>query len=272
MTNPIVGAVSEIWRYPIKSMLGEQLHTVDVTPQGLQGDRTLALIDQETGKVASAKRPRLWARLFDYAAAYLRPAEGEESLPLIRIDRPDAAPRTTADASLADELSAELGRTVRLATLSANDVTSEGYWPDFDWLDRPDEVFEFTLPQGTFFDGMQILIVTTAALKTMAATAPESRFDVARFRPNFVIETPVGGEGFVEEEWIGRTLKLGQAQLKIERPCPRCVMTTMSQGDLPKDPQVLRTAVQRNQGNVGVYATVITPGEVQRADVAELMS
>jgi uncharacterized protein YcbX len=268
--GPEVGEVAAIWRYPVKSILGEELNAVDVTEYGLSGDRSLALIDRETGKVASAKNPRLWPNLFEYRASYLRPPVDTQSLPLVRIDLPTGESLTTEQTDLEDQLSASLGRAVRIAQASNEIVTSEGYWPDYDWLESPDEVFEFALPQGTFFDGMPVHILTTATLAFLKATAPRSRFDVRRFRPNFVIETPDGTHGFVEDDWIGRTLAFGEVTLRIERPCPRCVMTTLSQANLPKDPEVLRAAVQKNAGNVGAYATVVDSGQVRYGNVVKV--
>jgi uncharacterized protein YcbX len=93
---------------------------------------------------------------------------------------------------------------------------------------------------------------------------------VRRFRPNFVIQTPEGAHGFVENDWIGHSLALGGVRLRIDRPTERCVMTTLPQSDLPKDPGVLRTAVHENEANVGVYATVVQGGKVRRGDAAEL--
>ena len=190
--------------------------------------------------------------------------------PLVRIERPGQEPLTTHQANVEEQFSAGLGRPVRLARVSDEKVQSEGYWPDYDWLDQPDAIFEFTLPQGTFFDGMPVLLLTTATLAALATAFPESRFDVARFRPNLVLDTPELS-GFAEERWIGGRLSVGQAVFNIERPCPRCVMTTLSQGDLPKDPAVLRAAVQQNAGNVGVYATVAKAGMIRRGDTAKLI-
>jgi MOSC domain-containing protein len=85
-----------------------------------------------------------------------------------------------------------------------------------------------------------------------------------------VIETAGGPGAFVEAARVGRTLTLGDAQLRIDGPCPRCVMTTLSQGSLPKDPSVLRAAVQENGGNVGVYATVVRGGRARRGDAVRL--
>jgi uncharacterized protein YcbX len=129
-----------------------------------------------------------------------------------------------------------------------------------------DEVFDFNLPPGTFFDCAAVHLVTTATLDRLRALNPASRFEVPRFRPNLVIEAAEGSGGFVENGWVGRTLALGDVRLRIDEPCPRCVMTTLSQGSLPKDPAVLRTAVQANAGNVGVYASVVGVGRIRRGD------
>jgi len=265
-----LGQVASIRRYPVKSMIGEELKVAEVTATGLVGDRVLALIDRETGKVASAKNPRLWPNFFAHSAAWLSPSRNARSMPLVRIGLPGGQSMTTEDPQLEQQLSAGLGRAVRIQRLSDEIVTSEGYWPDFDWLANRDEMFEFPLPQGTFFDGMTIHLLTTATLECLRTASPESRFDVARFRPNFVIKTPDGETGFVEDNWIGKTLALGDVTFHIERPCPRCVMTTLSQGSLPKDSAVLRTAVQRHAGNVGVYATVVTSGQVRCGDAVRI--
>ena len=148
-----------------------------------------------------------------------------------------------------------MGRRVRLVSPGAGAATTEGYWPDHDWLDRRDEVFEFAFPPDTFFDGATVHLLTTATLEFLEGLAPGSRFEPARFRPNFVIEPAVGSSGLVESQWLGRILQIGDVQMRVERPCPRCVMTTLAQGSLPKDPEVLRAAVLENGGNVGVYAS-----------------
>ena len=157
---------------------------------------------------------------------------------------------------------------MRLAASAPPSARSEGYWPAYNWLEQPDETFEFELPAGTFFDGATIHLVTSATLDWLAELAPKSNFDVARFRPNFVIECAGSDDGFIENDWVGRTILIGsEVRMLVARPTPRCVMTTLAQGTLPKDPEVLRTAVQNNEGNVGVYATVVRGGTVRRGDV-----
>jgi len=266
----VAGRIAAIWRYPVKSMLGEELNASEVTDRGLLGDRAYALVDRETGKVASAKNPRRWPNMFDIRAAYVEPPLDARSLPVVRITLPDGTKLTTDQADIEQRLSAMVGRAVRLARSTVEGATSEGYWPDHDWLSQRDEVFEFPLAPGTFFDGAMVHLITTAALDRLQTLAPESRFGVPRFRPNFMIEPTNGASGFIENDWIGHTLVLGDVQLRVDRPCPRCVMTTLNQGNLPKDPAVLRTAVQENSGNVGIYATVIRSGRVQRGDGVEL--
>ena len=270
MTGLEAGRVSAIWRYPVKSMLGEELNDVEVTERGLRGDRAYALMDVETGKVASAKNPRRWPNLFDFRAAYGVLNGDGSSLPPARITLPDGETLMTDQEDIDARLSAQIGHPVHLVGSSVLGATAEGYWPDHEWLAQRGEVFEFPLPAGTFFDGALIHLVTTATLRRLQELTPSSRFDVRRFRPNLVIDLGDGADGFVENGWIGRTITLGDVVLHIDGPCPRCIMTTLSQGDLPKDPAVLRTAVQKNEGNVGVYATVIRAGRVRRGDGVKL--
>jgi uncharacterized protein YcbX len=252
-------------------MSGEELNATAVTERGLFGDRAFALIDAESGKAASAKNPRRWPTLLDFRAAFVAPPSEGAPLPAVRITLPDGEALTTDQADAQERLTANLGRRVSIARAGAAAVTSEGYWPDHDWLPQRDEVFDFTLPPGTFFDGAAVHLVTTATLDRLRELAPASRWEVPRFRPNLVIELEGGANGFAETGWVGRTLTLGGVQLRVEGPCPRCVMTTLAQGSLPKDASILRTAVQKNEGNVGVYASVTRAGRIRRGDRVELV-
>jgi uncharacterized protein YcbX len=261
------GSIASLWRYPVKSMLGEELHAADVTERGIAGDRAYALLDPESGRVISAKNPRKWGNLFEFRSSLVDEPGPSGSLPAARITFPDGATATTSEPGIEERLSAALGKPVRLTATVPAAPRSEGYWPEHEWLEQPGEVFEFDLPPGTFFDCATVHLVTSATLSRLQTLSPQSRFEVRRFRPNFVLEMPAGALGFVENDWIDRTLALGnQVRLRVTGPCPRCVMTTLSQGDLPKDPDILRTAVQQNQGNVGVYAAVVQGGRVRRGD------
>ena len=267
----IVGRVGSIRRYPIKSMLGEELDAAEVTGRGLRGDRAYALVDTETGKVASAKNPRRWPNLFAFRSAFATPSGEAASSAPVRITLPDGGTVSTDQPDVEARLSEAVGRPVRLARSAFEGATAEGYWPDHDWLPAPDEAFDFRCPEGTFFDEAMVHLLTTATLDRLQALASGSRFDVRRFRPNLLIEPAEGLDGFIEDAWIGRTLQIGAARLRIDGPCPRCVMTTLPQPDLPKDPAVLRTIVQQNQGNASVYASVLQPGLVAVGDAVSLL-
>jgi hypothetical protein len=217
--------------------------------------------------VISAKNPRKWANLFEFRAAFTEPAEPSGVPSAARITFPDGSTRMTDEPDIDGRLSARIGKPVRLAASVPPTARAEGYWPEYEWLSKPDEIFEFELPSGTFFDGAFVHLVTTSTLEHLRSLAPRSRFDIQRFRPNVLIQMSDGVPGFVERAWNDRTLALGdQVRLRVTGPCPRCVMTTMSQGELPKDPDVLRTIVQHNDGNVGIYAAVLRGGSVSRGD------
>ena len=184
---------------------------------------------------------------------------------------PDGTAVTSDEPSVAEVLSAALGREVRLAKppqgWGALAETAEEYWPDVDGLQHRDTVIEWDLPAGTFFDLATVHLLTTATIERLRTLYPEGRFEVRRFRPNIVAETGPDSQGFVENDWVGRTVAIGdEVRLRITGPCPRCVMATLAQGDLPKDAGILRTAAQHNEANVGVYAEVVAGGTVRRGD------
>jgi uncharacterized protein YcbX len=270
------GSVVGLWRYPVKSMMGEELNAAEVTERGFVGDRRFALVDPSTGKVAGAKNPRKWGNFFDFRAAYVEPPQKDSELPDVRLTLPDGTVVTSDEPDLAQILSNALGRKVAFATAKGDgestSSTAEEYWPDLEGLDYRDAVTDFELPAGTFFDLAVVHLLTTATIDRLRELYPEGRFEVRRFRPNIVVATEPEEHGFVENDWLDRTVAVGDSvRLRITGPCPRCVMTTLAQGDLPKDSGVLRTAAQHNHANVGVYADVIEGGAIQRGDPVTLM-
>ena len=281
----VLGSVVALWRYPVKSMLGEELNRAEISQRGLLGDRAYALIDSSDGKVASAKNPRKWPELFDFRAALVDTPQPDMEVPAVRITLPDGTIVMSGQDDLNHILSQALQRLVTLqgAARGSADVLqasspnnlqtaqAEEYWPDMDGLDYRDTVTDFDLPAGTFFDSATVHVLTTATLDRLRILYPEGRFEVRRFRPNVVVELADDGSDFVENGWVGHTLALGDTvRMRITGPCPRCVMTTLPQADLPKDPGILRTAAQHNQVNVGVYASVVQGGMVRRGDVIRL--
>ncbi len=274
MSNAVqteVGSVVSLWRYPVKSMMGEELNATEVTERGLLGDRTYAVVDSSDGKAATAKNPRKWPRLFDFRATFVEPALASARVPPVRIALPDGAMVTSDQGDLNQILSKALNREVTFRAAERGAVNAEEYWPDMEGLDHRNTVTDFTLPEGTFFDVAMVHLLTTATIDRLRELYPQGRFEVRRFRPNIVVELASGEKGFAENAWVGHTLALGPAvRLNITGPCGRCVMTTLAQGDLPRDPGILRTAAQHNQVNVGVYAAVVRGGTIRRGDPVRL--
>ena len=253
-----IGSVVSLWRYPVKSMMGEELNAVEVTDRGLLGDRAYALIDGSDGKAATAKNPRKWPRLFDFRAAFTGP---------FRPGTPDGAVDTSDLGKANKILSDALARDVTVRAARGEAVEAEEYWPDMEGLDHRDTVTDFTLPEETFFDLAMVHLLTTATLDRLRELYPQGRFEVRRFRPNIVVQLASAEKDFAENAWVGHTLTIGAAvRVNITGPCGRCVMTTLAQGDLPKDPGILRTAARHNKVKVGVYASVARGGTIRRGD------
>jgi len=275
MPNATQGSVASLWRYPVKSMQGEELTATEVTEHGLLGDRAYALIDSVDGKAATAKQPKKWPTLFGFCATFIEPPRPNASVPPpVRITLPDGTTATSQQADLNELLSKALSRTVKLNAAGrgqAGPVNAEEYWPDMEGLDFRDTVTDFTLPAGTFFDCATVHLLTTATLERLHQLYPQGRFEIPRFRPNIVVAPASGEEDFVENAWIGHTLAIGNSvRLSITGPCGRCVMTTLAQGDLPQDPGILRTAAQHNKVNVGIYARVERAGSIRRGDAVRV--
>ena len=267
----VLGSVVSLWRYPVKSMMGEELNGCEVTNRGLLGDRAYALVDPSNGKVVSAKNPRKWPNLFDFRAAFPEPPRAGEPLPPLRITLPDGTMLGSDDSDCEQKVSGVLGREVTLESSARETQSLEEYWPDMEGLDYRETVTDEAMPAGTFFDLAVIHLLTTATIDRLRELYPQGRFEVRRFRPNLVIEPSSDETDFVENGWISRTIALGdEVRMEITQPCSRCVMTTLPQGDLPKDPGILRTAAQHNNVHVGVYASVLGGGSIRRGDEVRL--
>jgi uncharacterized protein YcbX len=283
----IVGTVRELWRYPVKSMGGEQLERAVLGAAGIPGDRGWAVRDEAAGEIRGGKK---LPQLMLCRARYLEePAAG--SVPPAEITLPDGATVTTGDPEVADRLTALLGRRVTLWPLQSPDDRDHyrrgrpdrpdlvdelrdifGRLPDEPLPDLsvfPPEIMEYTSPLGTYFDAFPLHVLTTASLAALGGAAP-ARFDRRRFRPNVLIETDPGLHGLVEAGWSSRSLRLGEAIAALQVPTARCSMIIRAQPGLAEDPQVLRAIVRDADQNLGLYATVSTPGTVRVGDPVEL--
>jgi uncharacterized protein len=284
----VIGTVKEIWRYPVKSMAGERLDRTNVGALGIYGDRGWAIRDEKAGEIRNARK---LPRLLHCTAVYMREPSGSD-VPPAQITIPDGTTFRSDSAEANARLSEMLGRPVsiwpvqpptereflRRAAPDNPDIRAEMRevfgrlenepLPDFSTL--PPQILEFTSPFGTFFDAFPFLFLTTASLSTLARLNPAGDFDSRRFRPNVLVETAPGIEGLAEARWSGRTIHIGAARIKLEIPCVRCVIPTLDQPNLRKDPSVLRTIVRDAAQNLGAYATIAAGGTIALGDKVAL--
>jgi uncharacterized protein YcbX len=277
--------VSEVWRYPVKSMMGERVAGVDLADRGVVGDRTWAVRDEVRGGIRGAKKI---GALMQLAAEYADGVDGP-----VRITLADGSTVTTDDPDRDRVVSDALAHQVTLWPLppaddldhyrrgapDSDDVMEElnaifgreegEPLPDLSVF--PPEIIEFESPPGTYHDAYPLLLLSTSALRALAEALPDSVIDVRRFRPSLVVDT--GDEpGHPEFGWVGRRLQVGSAELEVVTPCPRCVMVTREiDASVPADRAVLRHVVRDLDQNVGVYATVVTPGSVAVGDPVRLL-
>jgi uncharacterized protein YcbX len=276
------GVVAGLWRYPVKSMRGEGVSALALTERGARGDRGWAVIDETSGKVASAKLPRLWGRLLTCRATIASPDGEPGTAPEVEITLPDGQTVTAGDARADAALSALAGRPVRLSSQPPELAEIERYWPDIEGMAQRDVETSNAIgagaPPGTFFDFAPVHLLTTVSLARLRALYPSGYTDVRRFRPNLLIAPLRDEEGFVENDWVGRVLLIGDTlRLRIITPTPRCVVPTLPQADIPNDIGILRTIAAQNrppipirggakQPSLGVYAVVEQPGVVRLED------
>jgi uncharacterized protein len=266
-----IGKVVSLWRYPVKSMMGEELNSSHMTERGLIGDRVYAIVDQRTGKVASAKNPRKWEKLFDFRAAFIDSLQSSDSIPPVRITLPDGCQIFSNQGGIDHTLSKVLRREVTLMKASLEKPSYEEYWPDIEGIAHREIVTDEAMPSQTFFDVAVIHILTTSTINRLREFYPDGRFEIRRFRPNIVIESKSEEKDFIENLWVDRKLMIGEEiVLKVIGPCTRCVMITLPQGDLEKDLGILRTVAKYNQVHAGVYASVVRGGIVRRGDIVQL--
>ena len=230
--------VLRLWRYPVKSLQGEQVNEADVTPDGLAGDRRFGIVDIATGNVLTGRRePRLL-----FASASL---SGDGALTI-----------TLPDGSIAredDTLSSWLGKRVMLRAASAEFAATYETQLVID-DDSSAEWFPWEGPAGRFHDSTRtsVSLVTTTTLRD---------WNERRFRANVVLD----GDG--EDELVGTTVRLGSAELDITKPIDRCIMVTREQPDgIGRELDVLKTIHAERAGNLAIGALVTTPGRIAVGD------
>jgi uncharacterized protein YcbX len=274
-----IGVVKDLLRYPVKSMRGERLSEVDIGVHGVIGDRAYAL-REANGRIVTAKKR---ANMLEFGARYDAPPVPGALAPL-RITLPDGRTVQAQAPDASAMLSAVLGRPVILARAQSDqpnqteidpaaifgDVPVEIVKPGFSAATIPDS---FALPPGAFFDSGSIHVLasgTLAHLRTLIGA--DAQLDPRRFRPNILVETAPGVEGFLEDDWLEGTLEVGESVRIVQmRPTLRCVMATHPQAELVRDLRILRTAVQHHHDHIGVWASIGATGTVRVGDPVVLV-
>lgn len=280
-----VGTVAELWRYPVKSMGGEQLASSSFDLRALNGDRLWAVRDLELGAVTTARRlPMLLgctARFEQEPPVGVGPGDVAH----VVVTFPDGTEISSVDHTRLDARLSELtGKSVALVPLpplhdkaayrgvlaSKSDIRQQ--WaldddeplPDFSMfpIRKLAQLSIYATPIGIFADAYAAHVVTTSSLRTMAAYGGD--FDVRRFRPTIVVDTP--GDGLVEQEWVGGTLRAGDVGVRVEIPSIRCSVPMREQPGLAADPAVSRTVSQHGDRCFGVYADIVATGTVAVGD------
>ena len=285
--------ITDIFRYPVKSMKGHALSSAIMTKRGIPGDRAWALKDEERGGIKGGKR---FPQLLSMTPVFAGEPNEQNISPTVSITLQDGQVVSSTDPDINATLSKAVGSPVSLWPILPEDqlehylrppmdenVDVEAYYreifarnPDEPLPDVslfPEEVLKYESPPGSYFDAFPILIMSRASLihlnEVAAAAGGQSNFDVRRFRPNILLD--IDANGFPENQWMGRRARIGSAVIKFEMPCPRCVITTHGFEDLPKDPKIMRHLVKENDGNLGAYVSIETPGTFAQGDVIELL-
>lgn len=223
--------VDRVWRYPVKSMLGQRADAIDVGQYGVVGDRRYAVQDA-SGLLGSGKRADGFRKidgLFRFRAHYTEAGA--------RLILPDGSDIAADDPEIDNRLSQLLGQPVILA--------------------RADD--------DSHLDDSPVHLLTTASLAWLARELPDVAADERRFRPNLLLA--VDGAEPVEQDWVGRRLYVGsELVLEITAPTPRCGMVSLAQDELPRDARVLRHIRHQADLMFGVYAAVVKPGMVRVGD------
>jgi uncharacterized protein len=265
-----VGTVSEIRRYPVKSMHGEKLETATLGPTGIHGDRLFAVRDIASGKILSAKTPKVGVALLSCSAR--TDDQGQIIVTVTGVDF------SVDDPALAPALSSLLDRDTRVERATGRDEVYESYWPEISGMALSDVTTDLPIAmstnKGTFADLAALHLLSTGSVAYLQSLNPDLELSMDRFRPGISIETDFTG-AFVEKDWTNRQASVGGATLLLGVESPRCVMTTLEQPGLPRQPAVLQTIAQHNRtefagfGNfacLGIYAEVSAAGEIAVGD------
>lgn len=237
-----VGHICELWRYPISSVGGEQVEQLETSQTGIPGDRQFALFDCASGHAAAPEKDPRWR-----PALLLKSRLTAEDVP--RLGFPDGQWLAVDDAALPGLLSGYFGFAVGIGATGQAVSPLTGALPGV----------------ANRYEPSAIHVITTASLNTLAGLVQVESVASRRFRPTIVLDSGIAA-GFLENEWIGGTLQIGEAQIRIVEATKRCGMTLIAQPGLDEEPEILRQILRHNKRNLGVYGVIDRPGVIAVGD------
>lgn len=253
--TPAASRVVALWRYPVKSLQGEEREEIEIAPGGVRGDRAFGVADHEAATVLSAKRE---GRLLEARATL-----GDDGL---RVTLPDG--RTYERGPALDEaLGHWLGRSLGVVEAAHVGAATFECPEDFERDDSALVTWEGVA--GSFVDESALHLVSTSELARLARERPDLHWDVRRFRPNVLLDDGDAPLALVP----GDRVRAGDVELEITKGCSRCVMTTRPQpGGLARELDVLRHVAREHDGVVGWRARVRHGGHLRRGDELVLVA
>lgn len=279
--------VVNIYRYPVKSMAGETLSETYMGPQGLTLDRGWAVKHEETGNIVGGKQ---FGDLMQCSAHYLTDTSAG-LVPHVAVTLPDGQVINSDDSKIHAALSDLLGAKVSLWPLQPKENTDHysrkatgvdmlqewrdqiGLRPDDpspDFSDMPTDVlkelFEYSVPLGTYFDALPISLLSRASLRTLSKVVPDFKMGPERFRPNILVDADDGTTGYPEFSWADKIVHIGETQLAIKAKATRCIMVARAQPGFDEDKQIIRALFKETEMKLSVYANVIQPGPLRTGD------
>ena len=285
-----VGTVSQLWRYPVKSMGGEQIESTEVDQNGVAGDRGWAVRETEGDETRSARQI---PKLLHFRAAYTTSPSVDSRSPALEITTPDDGRIESGQEDIHTQLSDAVGRAVTLTPLHPSDDLAwyargpmpEGVdpmaalrqllgmeendpLPDLSGL--PKALQGFSSPPGTYFDCYPVHIMTTSSLNALAAAGGGDDVDVRRFRPNILIDTG-DAEGLLEVDWTGKKLRLGEVVIEMMTTTVRCAVPAHAQRDFGSSRAVGRALIENTKQHLGSYCNVLEAGQISVGDKVELL-
>ncbi len=265
-------SIAELWRYPVKSMGGERVESLELRVSAIVGDRRWAVRNIETGKIASAKRPRPYGQLLDWSAN--THADGS-----VIVTGPAGRELTAGSSELDAALTEALGEPVQVMEVEeGREETYGSEWPEIPGTVLSD--VEVDLPvaalteKTSFVDASAVHIIVNQSMAHLASLLDGVMLGSKRFRPNIVLDAhdDSGSGEFADLAWKDLDIKIGSVKLRIGDATPRCVMTTLAQPGYEQAKRVLQVlaATARKEFDYGAFACFGTNAEVTSAGTIQV--